>query len=85
MSDCLNAMTVGVQHKSAVIVGVVLGPQPGRTIVAPARGQTRRKSPPEFIENRSRRLCVALHGRQSLQCDACALVRPIKMAYKPRA
>ena len=35
-------MTVGVQHKSAVVVGVVLGPQPGRTIVTPASGKRRR-------------------------------------------
>ena len=25
MADGLNAMTVGVQHKSAVVVGVILG------------------------------------------------------------
>ena len=49
MADCFNAMTVGVQHKSAVLIGVVLGAQPGRTIVPPAGGQDARKSPPEFI------------------------------------
>jgi hypothetical protein len=42
MADCLNAMTVGVQHESAVIVGVIVGPQPRRTIVAPATGERRR-------------------------------------------
>jgi hypothetical protein len=49
ISDCFNAMTIGVQHKSAVIIGVVLGAQPGRTIVPPTGGQDARKSPPEFI------------------------------------
>jgi hypothetical protein len=39
MADCFDAMTVGVQHESAVVVGVILGPQPGRTIVAPAGGE----------------------------------------------
>ena len=42
MADCLNAMTVGVQHESAVIVGVIVAPQPRRTIVAPASGERRR-------------------------------------------
>ena len=42
MADGLNAMTVGVQHKSAVVVGVILGPQPRRTIVAPASSERRR-------------------------------------------
>jgi hypothetical protein len=42
VADGLNAMTVGVQHKSAVIVGVILGPQPRRTIVAPASSERRR-------------------------------------------
>ena len=42
MADCLNAMTVGVQHESAVIVVVILGPQPRRTIVAPATSERRR-------------------------------------------
>jgi hypothetical protein len=41
MADCLNAMTVRVQHESAVIVGVIFGPQPWRTIVAPTSGTRR--------------------------------------------
>jgi hypothetical protein len=41
MADCLNAMTVGVQHESAIIVGVIFGPQPWRTIVAPTSGKRR--------------------------------------------
>ena len=41
MADCLNAMAVGVQHKSAVIVSVIFEPQPWRTIVAPASGKRR--------------------------------------------
>jgi hypothetical protein len=42
MADGLNAMTVRVQHKSAVIVGVILGSQPRRTIVSPASSERRR-------------------------------------------
>jgi hypothetical protein len=41
MADCLNAMTVGIQHESAVIVGVIFGPQPWRTIVTPTSGERR--------------------------------------------
>ena len=36
MADRLNAMTVGVQHESAIIVSVILRPHPRRPIVAPA-------------------------------------------------
>jgi hypothetical protein len=42
MADRLNAMTVGIQHESAVIVGVIVGPQPRRTVIAPASGERRR-------------------------------------------
>jgi hypothetical protein len=42
VADGLNAMTVWVQHESAVIVGVILGPQPRRTVVAPASSEGRR-------------------------------------------
>jgi hypothetical protein len=41
MADCLNAVTVGIQHESAVIVGVIFGPRPWRTIVTPASGERR--------------------------------------------
>ena len=41
VADCLNAMTVGIQHESAVIVGVIFGPQPWRTIVTPTSGERR--------------------------------------------
>jgi hypothetical protein len=41
MADCLNAMTVGVHHERAVVVSVIVGPQPGPTIVVPAGGQRR--------------------------------------------
>ena len=41
MADCLNAMAVGVQHESAVIVSVIFEPQPWRTVVAPASGKRR--------------------------------------------
>jgi hypothetical protein len=34
-------MTVGIQHESAVIVGVIFGPQPWRTIVTPTSGERR--------------------------------------------
>jgi hypothetical protein len=36
MTDRLNAVTVGVQHESAVIVSVILRPHPRRPIVVPA-------------------------------------------------
>jgi hypothetical protein len=36
MADRLNAMTVGVQHESAIIVSMILRPHPRRPIVAPA-------------------------------------------------
>jgi hypothetical protein len=42
MADCLNAMTIGVQHESTVVVGVIVGPQPRRAIVATAGGERRR-------------------------------------------
>ena len=42
MAHCLNAMTVGVQHERAVIVGVILGSQPRDAIIAPASGKRRR-------------------------------------------
>jgi hypothetical protein len=42
MADGLNAMTVRVQHGSAVVVGMILWPQPRRTTVAPATGKRRR-------------------------------------------
>jgi hypothetical protein len=35
-------MTVRVQHESAIIVGVVVGPQPRPTIIAPASSERRR-------------------------------------------
>jgi hypothetical protein len=42
MADSLNAMTVRVQHESAVVAGMILWPQPRRTTVAPATGKRRR-------------------------------------------
>jgi hypothetical protein len=42
MAHCLNAMTVGVQHECAVIVGVILGPQPRGAIAVSASGKRRR-------------------------------------------
>src|ERR1700730_6826131 len=41
MAHRLDTMTVGIQHKGAVIVGVILRPNPGRAIVAPASGKRR--------------------------------------------
>ena len=41
MADCLDAMTVGIQHEGAVVVGVIVRPQPGRAIVAPSSGKSR--------------------------------------------
>src|SRR6516162_10102312 len=41
VADCLDAMTVGIQHERAVIVGVIFGPQPWRTIVTPTSGERR--------------------------------------------
>lgn len=35
MTNRLDAMTVGIQHESAVVVGVILRPKPGRAVVAP--------------------------------------------------
>ena len=42
MTNRLDAMTVGIQHKGAVIVGVILRPKPGRAVVAPPRRKRRR-------------------------------------------
>src|SRR5262249_28669682 len=41
MADCLDAMTVGIQHEGAVIVGVIMRPKPRRAIVAPPKGKRR--------------------------------------------
>jgi hypothetical protein len=42
MTNRLDAMTVGIQRKGAVIVGVILRTKPGRAVVAPARRERRR-------------------------------------------
>src|SRR5438445_5253069 len=42
MADCLDAMTVWIQHEGAVIIGVIMRPKPGRAIVAPATSKRRR-------------------------------------------
>ena len=39
MADGVNAMTVRVQHESAVVVGMISWPQPRRTTVVPATGK----------------------------------------------
>jgi hypothetical protein len=35
MTDRLDAMAVGIQHEGAVVVCVIVWPQPGRAVVAP--------------------------------------------------
>ena len=42
MADSLHAMAVRVQHKRAVVVGMILWSQPRRTTVASATGKRRR-------------------------------------------
>src|SRR6516164_8517569 len=37
MTNRLDAMTVGIQHEGAVIVGVILRSKSGRAVVAPSR------------------------------------------------
>jgi Aldehyde dehydrogenase family len=41
MADSLDAMTVGIQDESAVIMSVIMGPKPGHAIVLPAGGERR--------------------------------------------
>jgi hypothetical protein len=36
MTDRLDTVTIGIQHEGAVIVGVIVRPQAGRAVVAPA-------------------------------------------------
>jgi len=42
VTDRLDAMAVGIEHEGAVIVGVILRPEPRRAVVAPAGGERRR-------------------------------------------
>jgi hypothetical protein len=42
MTDCLDAMTVGVQHERAIVIGVIVRPKPGRAVVAPPMRKRRR-------------------------------------------
>src|ERR1700747_2742061 len=42
MTNCLDAMTVGIQYESAVIVGVILRSKSGRSVVA-SSGRERRR------------------------------------------
>jgi hypothetical protein len=39
--DGLDVVAIGVEHVGAVVAFVVLGPRPGRTVVAPTRFQRR--------------------------------------------
>jgi hypothetical protein len=41
MADGLDAMSIGIQDERAVIVRVIVRPQPRPAIVAPARGKRR--------------------------------------------
>ena len=42
MTNRFDAMTVGIQHESTVIVGVILRSKSGRAVVAPSRRERRR-------------------------------------------
>ena len=60
MADRLDAMTVGILHEGAVIVGVIVRPKPWRTIVAPPAGK------------RSRVKGVDRRAVRSAETDMCA-------------
>jgi hypothetical protein len=40
MADGLYAMTVGIQHEGAVIVGMIMRSQPGHAVVAASGGKS---------------------------------------------
>ena len=42
MAHRLDAVSVGIQHKCAVVVGVILRPKTGRAVVTSAFGERRR-------------------------------------------
>jgi hypothetical protein len=50
MADRLDAMSVGIQHKRAVVIGVIVQPESRRTIVATP---TRKRRPVKGIDRRA--------------------------------
>jgi hypothetical protein len=42
MADCFDAMSIGIQHKRAIIIGVIVRPEPRRAIVASPTRKRRR-------------------------------------------